>query len=80
MKSFGIKSELDEAGGVKIPDMLFGLHGVAAGDTMEMHLEGQNIVMKKYPPTCIFCGSAKDIREYRNRSFCCCCADELRNY
>ena len=80
MKSFGIISELDKVGGVKLPEMLLGLYDVGAGDTMEMHLEGDNIVMKKYPPTCVFCGSAKDLREYRDKSFCCCCADELKNY
>lgn len=80
MKSFGIISELDKAGGVKLPEMLLGLYDVGAGDTMEMHVEGDNIVMRKYPPACVFCGSTKDLREYRDKSFCCCCADELKNY
>lgn len=80
MKSFGIISELDKAGGVKLPDMLLGLYDIGAGDGLEMHLEGDNVVMKKYPPTCVFCGSGKDLREYKEKSLCCCCADELKNY
>ncbi|HYF83684.1 MAG TPA: AbrB/MazE/SpoVT family DNA-binding domain-containing protein [Clostridia bacterium] len=80
MKSFGIISELDNAGGVKLPDMLLGLYDLGAGDAMEMHLEGNKIIMRKYPPACVFCGSTKDLREYRDKSFCCCCADELKNY
>ena len=80
MKSFGIISEMDKAGGVKLPDMLLGLCDVEAGDTLEMHLKGDNIVMRKYPPTCIFCGSAEDLREYRDKRICCCCADELKNF
>jgi transcriptional pleiotropic regulator of transition state genes len=53
---------------------------MGAGDTLEMSLEGDNVVMRKYPPTCIFCGSMEDLREYRDKRFCCCCADELKNY
>ncbi len=80
MKSFSIISELDKTGGVKLPDMLLGLCKIEAGDTLELHLEGDNVVMKKYPPACVFCGSEKDLREYRDKSFCYCCADELKNY
>lgn len=80
MKSFGIVSEVDEIGGVKLPDILLGLCEIETGDDVEMHLEGNNVIMRKHPPTCIFCGSDKNLKEYKNKSFCCCCADELKNY
>jgi transcriptional pleiotropic regulator of transition state genes len=80
MKSFGIISELDKAGGVKLPDMMLGLCDVAAGDDVEMHLKGDSIAIRKHPPTCIFCGSIKDLREHMGKSLCCCCGDELKHY
>ncbi|HYE83369.1 MAG TPA: AbrB family transcriptional regulator [Clostridia bacterium] len=80
MKSYVVISEMDRNGGLKLPENLLELCEVGAGDALEMHLEGENIVLKKYPPTCIFCRSEKDLREYRNKSYCCCCADELKNY
>lgn len=80
MKSFAIISEIDKTGGVKLPEMLMGMCDIGIGDGVEMRTEGNNVIMRKYPPTCIFCGSAKDLQEYRNKSFCCCCADELKNY
>lgn len=80
MKSIGIISKLDKTGGVKLPDALLGLCGVGTGDTLEMLLEGNNVVMKKYPPSCIFCGSGNSLREYMKRSFCSKCAEELKNY
>lgn len=80
MKSFSIISKLDKAGGVKLPNMLLGLCRIGAGDTLELHLEGDYVVMKKYPPSCVFCGSAEDLRDYRDKNFCCCCADELKYY
>jgi len=80
MKSFVAISELDKTGGVKLPEKLLGLCQVEIGDTLEMRLEGDNVVMKKYPPTCIFCGAERDLQEYMGKSFCCCCANELKNY
>jgi transcriptional pleiotropic regulator of transition state genes len=80
LKSFGIISEIDKVGSVKLPDILLGLCDIENGDDIEMRLEGDNVIMSKYPPACIFCGSEKDLREFRNKSFCCCCADELKNY
>ena len=80
MKAFGIISGLDGNGGIRLPDMLLELYEIGAGDALELHREGENIVMKKYPPTCIFCGSEEGLKQYRNKNFCSCCADELKNY
>lgn len=80
MKSFGVISELDKSGGLKLPKMLMGLCEVGAGDTLEMHLDNGRLVMQKFPPTCIFCGSDKSLKQYRNRSYCCSCGDELKAY
>lgn len=80
MRFLGIISELDKSGSVKLPDMLLGLCGIGSGDGLVMHAEGNNVIMKKYPPTCIFCGSEENLQEYRNKSYCSSCANELRNY
>jgi len=79
MKSFGIVCSLGKTGEVRLPGILRGMCGVGGGDELEMHLEGNAVVMRKYPPICIFCGSEKDLKEYRHKSYCCCCADELKN-
>ncbi len=80
MKSFGIISKLDKSGGLKLPKMLMGLCEVGSGDTLEMYLENDSLVMKKYPSSCIFCGSEDSLKQFRKKSFCCNCADELKNY
>ncbi len=80
MRSLGVISEIDKTGSIKLPDILLGLCDIETGDDVEMHLEGDNVIMRKHPQTCIFCGSEKDLREYMNKSFCCCCADELKSY
>jgi transcriptional pleiotropic regulator of transition state genes len=80
MKSLGVISGLDNNGSVILPELLLGICKVGNGDALELQLEGNTIVMRKYPPVCIFCGSGKAIKEYRNKSYCSCCADELKNY
>jgi len=80
MKTFGIISKMDENGGVKLPDVLLGLCEVGIGDNLEMHLAGDNLVMRKYPPACIFCGATEDLQEYKGKNYCSCCAGELKNY
>ena len=80
MKSFGIISGLDKSGGIRLPENFLKLCEVGAGDTLELQLKGDSIVMRKYPPVCIFCGSDKILGEYKNKSYCSCCSDELKNY
>lgn len=80
MKSFGVISKLDNSGGLKLPKMLLGLCEVETGDTLEILLDNNSLVMKKYPPSCIFCGSEKSLKEFKKRCFCQDCADELKNY
>lgn len=78
MRSFGIVCRLNKTGGIRLPGVLRGLCEVKLGETIEMYLEGDAVVMRKYPPTCIFCGCEGDLKEYKNKSYCCCCADELK--
>jgi transcriptional pleiotropic regulator of transition state genes len=79
MKYFGIVCKMSKAGEVRLPGILRGICEVGVGDELEMNLEGNAVVMKKYPPVCIFCGSKEDLKEYRHKNYCCCCADELKN-
>ena len=78
MKSFGMISKLDKRGGLKLPKLLLGLCDVKKGDTLELLLDDNSLVMKKYPPACIFCGSENSLKEYKKKSYCCNCADELK--
>jgi transcriptional pleiotropic regulator of transition state genes len=78
MRSLITRCELDKTGGVKLPDILLGLCNVEAGDAIEMNLDGDIVVMKKYPSSYIFCGSESDLREYMDKYYCCDCANELK--
>ena len=43
---------------------------IAEKDSMEIYIEGDAIILRKYQPACIFCDSAKDIVSYRGKNVC----------
>ena len=79
MKSTGVIRRVDELGRVVIPIELRTQFGISEKDPMEIYVEGSSIVLKKYEPNCIFCGSTKDLIEYKDKLVCAKCAENLRN-
>ncbi|HHW09952.1 MAG TPA: AbrB/MazE/SpoVT family DNA-binding domain-containing protein [Firmicutes bacterium] len=77
MKSTGIVRKVDELGRVVIPIELRRTLGIDTRDPMEIYVDGDSIVLRKYEPACIFCGSADDISSFRGKSICRSCHDEL---
>lgn len=77
MKSTGIIRRVDELGRVVIPIELRNKFGIAEKDPIEIYVEGSNIVLKKYEPNCIFCGSAKNLTEYKSKLVCDKCSKQI---
>jgi transcriptional pleiotropic regulator of transition state genes len=46
--------------------------------TYPIYVDGEQIVLKKYERACIFCGEAKDVKNYKGKNICKECLDELR--
>ena len=59
MKSVGIVRKVDELGRIVIPVELRRKFGIDIKDSMEIYTEDNCIILKKYEPSCIFCGDAK---------------------
>ena len=57
MKSTGIVRKVDELGRVVIPKELRKTLDIAEKDGMEIYVDGNAIILKKYEPSCIFCGN-----------------------
>ena len=77
MKSTGIIRRVDELGRVVIPIELRNKFGIAEKDTIEIFLVCSNIVIKKFEPNCIFCGSSKKLSEYKDKLVCDKCLEKL---
>ncbi len=78
MKSTGIVRKVDELGRVVIPIELRRTLTIEEKDSLEIYVDGEHIILKKYEPACIFCGNARDVKPYKGKNICPACMDELK--
>lgn len=77
MKSIGMVRKIDSLGRIVLPIELRRVLEIDEDSTLEIFVEGDEIVLKKYQPACIFCGEAKNVVQYRGRNICCSCKAEI---
>lgn len=77
MKSTGIVRKVDELGRVVIPIELRRTLGINEKDSLEIYVDGEKIILKKYEPACIFCGSADEVTNYRGKNICHECLKKM---
>jgi len=77
MKTTGILRNVDELGRFVLPSELRQTLNINIKDSLEFFIKGNEIVLQKYEPTCIFCGNANDIIFYKNKKVCLECSDQL---
>ncbi len=77
LKSTGIVRKVDELGRVVIPIELRRTLGISEKDALEIYVDGEKIILKKYEPACIFCGNAEEVVHYKNKIVCHECVEEM---
>ena len=78
MKSTGIVRKVDELGRVVIPIELRRTLNIEEKDSLEIYVDGEHIILKKYEPACIFCGDASNTQYLKGKLICPSCLEELR--
>ncbi|AFK85673.1 AbrB/MazE/SpoVT family DNA-binding domain-containing protein [Thermoanaerobacterium saccharolyticum] len=78
LKSTGIVRKVDELGRVVIPIELRRTLNIAERDALEIYVDGEQIVLKKYEPACIFCGNAENVVNYKGKNICKACLDDIK--
>lgn len=73
MKSTGIVRKIDELGRVVIPIELRRTMDLAEKDAVEIYVDGSSIILKKYEPTCLFCGESRNITQFKGKNLCAGC-------
>ena len=73
MKSTGIVRKVDGLGRVVLPKELRRTLGVDMKDSMEIYVDGEQIILKKYQPACIFCDNATDVVNFMGKNICSDC-------
>lgn len=73
MKSTGMVRRIDNLGRIVLPIELRRVLDLDKDSALEIFIEGNQVVLKKYEPSCIFCGEAKDVETYKGRNICAKC-------
>lgn len=77
MKSTGIVRKIDELGRLVLPIELRRNMNLDIKDPLEIFVEDDMIILKKYESSCIFCGDARDNVIYENKHVCKKCIEKL---
>ncbi len=80
MKSIGIVRQVDELGRIVIPKELRKVFDINFKDALEIYTEDDRIILKKYEPSCVFCGDAKDVFQFNGKNVCPSCAKSITGY
>lgn len=78
MKATGIVRPVDPLGRVVIPVELRRTLNIKTDDSLEVFVDGDYIMLKKYEPACIFCGNAKDVENIHGKNVCRNCLEEMK--
>ena len=79
IEGLGIVRRVDELGRIVIPIELRRTLDIAEKDALEIYVDGEQIILKKYEPACIFCGDARDVINYKGKNICQNCLQQIRD-
>ncbi|HHD2753258.1 TPA: AbrB/MazE/SpoVT family DNA-binding domain-containing protein [Clostridium perfringens] len=79
MKSTGVVRKLDQLGRIVLPKELRKTMNLNEKDSLGIYVDGDQIILKKYDPACIFCGDARDVTNYKGKNVCEKCLEEMKN-
>lgn len=78
MKSVGIVRSVDNAGRIVLPiEIRKELDIMGENNKVEILARGNEILMKKYAPSCIFCHETDDLIEFNGQKICKDCAQQI---
>lgn len=77
MKATGIVRKVDELGRVVLPIELRRTLGMKVRDPLEIYVDGESIILKKYAPSCIICGESDNLVEYKGKKICRKCIERM---
>lgn len=79
MKTIGIVREVDQLGRVVIPKETRTMFGIAIGDPLEIYVEGEHIIFRKYQSSCCFCDNASELIDHKGKKICKECLEGLKD-
>ena len=79
MKATVIVRKVYELGRIVLPIELRRTLDIEIKDPIEIFVDDEYILLKKYEPACVFCGNAKNVMRVKEKNVCEDCLKELKN-
>ncbi len=79
MKATGIVRKVDEVGRFVLPIETRRILGLEEKSEIEIFVENDTVVLKKYHSSCMFCQNTNDLTTLRGKNICKDCISELSN-
>lgn len=80
MKSTGIIRKVDDLGRVVLPAELRRSLEIKEQDEVEIFVEGNQIILQKFSPCCVFCGGNERLASYYGKNLCKDCIANIQKY
>ena len=81
MKSTGIVRRIDDLGRVVIPMELRRTLGIVESDPLEIFVDGDKIILRKYQPGCYLCGDVEGhMHDFFGKAICTKCVKQVVQY
>ncbi|RAP75619.1 MULTISPECIES: AbrB/MazE/SpoVT family DNA-binding domain-containing protein [Paenibacillus] len=77
MKPAGVVRKVDQLGRIVLPKSLRKRYQMNEGDPVEILVQGDHIILERYRPRCVFCGTLEGVREFKERYLCNSCMTEM---
>jgi transcriptional pleiotropic regulator of transition state genes len=77
MKATGIVRRLDQLGRVVLPMELRRTFKIDDNSPLEIFVDSDRIILRKYEPTCIFCGNAEEVVSFNGKNVCKSCVTAM---
>lgn len=78
MKATGVVRKVDQLGRIVLPKELRKTMDIKEEDSLEIFVEGEQVILKKYEPACIFCGDATDVTDFMGKKICGKCLRSIK--
>jgi transcriptional pleiotropic regulator of transition state genes len=76
-KATGVARRVDQLGRIVIPKELRDVMGISSEDSLEVFVDGNQIILRKYERGCTLCGDMENIQYFKGRMVCRQCVDVM---
>lgn len=78
MRNTGVRKTIDDLGRIVLPKEIRKSLDFEIRSTVELYVDGDSLIITKSKTSCVFCGSNEELVEYKGKSVCSNCINELK--